>query len=120
MEYNHIYSKSSVLDSIKPEKYVKLEKLVKLEKMPINEDKKTYNYDRKEKLAEIMKRIENSPDKLKKDFTEIYNNRSVIHSNEYIVGNICNYIISSSSNLESPGVKEQIQKISEKYKKKSV
>jgi len=32
MEYNHIYSKSSVLDSIKPEKYVKLEKLVKWEK----------------------------------------------------------------------------------------
>ena len=63
--------KSSLLEPINPEKHVKLEnipmpfkpkKLVKWQEMPINKGMKHYNYNQKEELMQIMKRMEKNPE----------------------------------------------------------
>jgi len=120
--------KPSLLEPIKPDKHVKIEnmpmpfkpkKLVKWQEMPINKGMKgmkPYNYNPKEKMMEIMKRMEKNQNKLNEDFPELFKAVQVSPLDEYVVGNICNYIKSKRSNLESPDVKERIKEISEKYK----
>ena len=118
--------KPSLLESINPDKNVEWEnipmqfkpkKLVKWQEMPTNKGMKPYNYNPKEKKMEIMQRMGKNQNKLNEDFPELFKAVQVSPLDEYVVGNICNYIKSKRSNLESPDVKERIKEISEKYKK---